>query len=254
MTADDYDPSSVTSASVNGIPALKYVDLVVGMAESADPIFAGQNETYTLTVTNVSVPFNATGTVLTDTLPASLTFVSATTSQGSLITPPVGSTGTITANIGSLAPNATATITITTKSTAAGLITNTASATANEAEFEPSDNSRSQQTTVKAALLQKVLLASQVLIGGCQNTTGNVYLTGPAGPGGVTISLSTTNLAGVTVPASVFIPEGQTVSPAFNVTTSPVVAKQVGTVNATLGQTTVSRGLTINKGTGVCPP
>src|SRR6185369_3883896 len=44
VTADDYDPSSVTSASVNGIPALKYVDLVVGMAESADPIFAGQNE------------------------------------------------------------------------------------------------------------------------------------------------------------------------------------------------------------------
>jgi hypothetical protein len=44
------------------------------------------------------------------------------------------------------------------------------------------------------------------------------------------------------------------VSPAFNVTTSQVAAKQVGTINATLGQTTVSRGITINKGSGTCPP
>ncbi|MFN2598091.1 MAG: hypothetical protein ABR563_13000, partial [Pyrinomonadaceae bacterium] len=182
----------------------------------------------------------------------SMTFVSATTSQGSLVTPPVGSTGTVTANLGTIAPGATATVTITAKSTAAGSVTNSATATSNESDFSAADNTASAQTTVKDAALLKVLLASQVLTGGCQNTTGNVYLTGPAGPGGVTVSLSTTNLAGVTVPASVFIPEGQTVSPAFNVTTSPVAAKQVGTVNATLGQATVSRGLTINKGSGSC--
>lgn len=255
VTSNEFDPNpSNNSASVNGIPALKYADLAVSMVESADPIFASQNETYTLTVTNIGTPFSATGSVLTDTLPASMTFVSATTSQGSLITPPVGSTGTITANLGTIAPNATATVTITAKATAAGAVTNSASATMNEAEYDSSNNSASQTTTVKSAALQKVLLAKQVLIGGCENTTGNVYLTGPAGPGGLTINLSTTSLAGVTVPASVFIPEGQMVSPNFSVTTSPVVAKQVGTVNATLGVTTVSRGLTINKGTGVCPP
>jgi hypothetical protein len=38
------------------------------------------------------------------------------------------------------------------------------------------------------------------------------------------------------------------------VTTSPVATKQVGTVNATLGVNTVSRGLTVNVGSGVCPP
>jgi hypothetical protein len=81
-----------------------------------------------------------------------------------------------------------------------------------------------------------------------------VYLTGPAGPGGVTVPLSTSSLAGVTVPASVFIPAGQTVSPAFNVTTSPVVTKQVGLVIAGSGAGSVSRGLTINVGSGVCPP
>jgi uncharacterized protein len=254
VTANEFDPnSSNNSASVNGVAAAKYADLAVSMVESADPIFNGENETYTITVTNVGTPFPATGAVLTDTLPASLTFVSATTSQGSLITPPVGSTGIVTVNLGSLAPSATATVTITAKTTAAGSVTNTATATANESEYDATNNSRSQTTTVKTALIQKVLLASQVLIGGCQNTTGNVYLTGPAPAGGLTVSLSS-NVSGATVPASVFIPAGQTVSPAFNVTTLPVAAKQVGLISATLNATTVSRGITINKGSGVCPP
>ena len=99
-----------------------------------------------------------------------------------------------------------------------------------------------------------MLLAKQVLTGGCENTTGNVYLTGPAGPGGVTVPLSTSGLAGVTTPASVFIPAGQTVSPAFNVTTSPVATKQTGLVIAGSGNATVSRGLTINVGNGTCAP
>jgi hypothetical protein len=97
-----------------------------------------------------------------------------------------------------------------------------------------------------------VLLAKQVLTGGCENTTSNIYLTGPAGPGGVTFPLSTSNLAGVTVPASVFIPEGQSVSPSFNVTTSPVATKQVGLITAGSGAGSVSRGLTINVGAGSC--
>jgi uncharacterized repeat protein (TIGR01451 family) len=255
ITASQWDPATGNnSASVNGLPAIKQVDLSASMSNTPDPIFAGENTVYTTVVKNNSTVTGGTGVVLTDTLPASMTFVSATTSRGSLVTPPVGSTGTVTANLGSLATGATATVTITVKSTASGLITNSATATGNESDPNASNNTSSQTMTVKDAALQKVLLAKQVLIGGCENTTGNVYLTGPAGPGGVTVNLSTTSLAGVTVPASVFIPAGQTVSPAFNVTTSPVVTKQVGTVNATLGQTTVSRGLTINVGSGVCPP
>lgn len=252
---DQWDPATGnSSASVNGLPALKFVDLAVSKSASANPIFAGQNVTYTMTVKNVAVPFAATGVVLTDVLPASMNFVSATTSQGSLITPPVGSNGTVTANLGTIASGATATVTITVSSTSGGTVVNSASATSTEAEATPADNTGSATVVVKTAVLQKVLLTKQVLIGGCENTTGNVYLTGPAGPGGATVSLSTTSLAGVTVPASVFIPAGASVSPPFNVTTSPVATKQVGTVNATYSAATVSRGLTINVGSGVCPP
>jgi len=255
ITAGNWNPATGNnSASVNGLPAVKQTDLSIQKSAAPNPIFISQNATYTLVARNNSPVIGATGVVVTDSLPASMKFVSATTSQGSLITPPVGSTGIVTANIGSLATGATATVTITVTSSAAGVITNTASVTGTESDPNPANNTDSATTTVNAVNLQKVLLAKQVLIGGCENTTGNVYLTGPAPAGGLTISLSTTSLAGVTVPASVFIPAAQTVSPAFNVTTSPVVTKQVGLVNATLGASTVSRGLTINVGSGVCPP
>ncbi|HEY0377664.1 MAG TPA: Ig-like domain repeat protein [Pyrinomonadaceae bacterium] len=255
ITASQWDPATGnSSASVNGLPAIKFVDLATSMTNTPDPVFAGQNTSYTLVLKNINTTFSATGVTLTDTLPASATFVSAATSQGGLVTPPVGSTGTVTANLGSIAPNANATVTITVKSTVAGVITDSVTATSNESDSNTANNSASAATTVKTAALLKVLLVKQVLIGGCENTTGNVYLTGPAGPGGVTVPLSTSSLAGVTVPASVFIPEGQMVSPAFNVTTSPVVTKQVGLVIAGSGQVSVSRGLTINVGSGVCPP
>jgi uncharacterized repeat protein (TIGR01451 family) len=250
VTATGYDPAS---ASVNGLQAIKQVDLSVQMTNAPDPIFVGQTTTYTLVVKNNSTVLGATGIVLTDTLPASMTFVSATTSQGSLVTPPVGSTGTVTANIGSLATGATATVTVTATATASGVITNTATVTGNEGDPVASNNTASSATTVKDAVLLKVLLAKQVLTGGCENTTGNVYLTGPAPAGGMTVPLSS-NISGASVPASVFIPAGQMVSPAFNVTTSPVAAKQVGLITAGSGPGSVSRGLTINVGSGSCPP
>jgi uncharacterized repeat protein (TIGR01451 family) len=253
-TSDTETSTTNNSASVNGLPAVKEADLSVQKTAAPNPVFVSQNVTYTMVVKNNSTVLGATGVVLTDSLPASMTFVSATTSQGNLVTPPVNSSGIVTANIGSLGIGATATVTVTVKSTAAGVITNTATVTGNESDPLAANNTDSATTTVNAANLQKVLLAKQVLTGGCENTTGNVYLTGPAPAGGLTVTLSTSSLAGVTVPASVFIPAGQTVSPAFNVTTSPVVTKQVGLVTATLGQSSVSRGLTINVGSGSCPP
>jgi uncharacterized repeat protein (TIGR01451 family) len=258
IAAAQWDPATGnSSASVNGLQSIAQVDVSVSKVDSADPIFVGDQTTYTLTVKNQNTPINATGITLTDSLPSSMTFVSASTSQGTLVTPPVDSTGIVTANLGSLAPNATATVMVTVKGTAAGAFTNTATVTENETDTNNLNNSASQSTTVKPVVvvtvtLQKVLLASQVLTGGCQNTTGNVYLTAPAPAGGVTVNLSS-NVSGASVPASVFILAGQMVSPAFNVTTSAVTAKQVGLITATYGASSVSRGITINVGSGTCP-
>ena len=254
VSASQWDPATGgNTASVNGLQAIAQVDLSVSKVDSADPVYVSQLTTYTMVVKNYNTPISATGVVLTDSLPASMQFISATTTQGSLVTPPVNSSGIVTANVGTLAVNATATVTVTVRATAAGAVTNTASVSASENEANPSNNSASQTTTVLTATLQKVLLARQVLTGGCENTTGNVYLTGPAPAGGLTVNLAS-DISGATVPASVFIPAGTTVSPAFNVTTTPVASKQVGLITATLGMSSVSRGLTINVGSGSCPP
>src|SRR5215213_341241 len=91
-TTDTDSDTNNNSASANGIPAVKFVDLAVTKTAASDPLFSGENVTYTILVKNINTPISATGVALTDTLPASETFVSATTSQGSLVTPPVGST------------------------------------------------------------------------------------------------------------------------------------------------------------------
>ena len=54
---------------------------------------------------------------LTDTLPSASPFVSLVASQGTCDLPPVGSTGTVTCALGTLAPGATATVTVTIKPT-----------------------------------------------------------------------------------------------------------------------------------------
>jgi uncharacterized repeat protein (TIGR01451 family) len=251
VAAAEPDPDASDNSATSNINVIKTADLKVSKSDSPDPVFVGEQVTYTMLVTNLGPVNAATGVALTDSLPASMTFVSAATTQGSLVTPPVGSTGVITANIGSLAVNAQATVTVTVKAMQAGVVDNTASVSSNETDTNTSNNTATQTTTVKAAALQKVLLTKQVLTGGCENTTGNVYLTGPAPPSGLNVPLSS-NVTGASVPSSIFVPAGQTVSPAFNVTTSSVTAKQVGLITAGSGAGSVSRGITINVGSGSC--
>ena len=227
-------------------------DLSITKTASVDPAEVGRIFTYNIAVSNAG-PDTANAVTVTDALPAGVTFNSATTTQGSLVTPPAGSTGVVTANIGSLAVGAQATVTVTVTATQPGSIVNTANVSGNETDTNTANNTATQTTTVKGIALQKVLLVKQVLTGGCENTTGQVYLTGRAPTGGLTVALSS-NVTGASVPASVFIPAGQGVSPAFALTTSPVTGKQVGLVTATLGASVVSRGITINVGGGTCPP
>jgi virginiamycin B lyase len=100
----------------------------------------GSNVTYTLTVTNNGTA-GATGATLIDTLPAGVTFVSAT---GGVT--PVG--GVLTFNIGNLAAGASASFTIVVTPTATGSLTNTAAASMNQTDPTPADNSLTQLTAV----------------------------------------------------------------------------------------------------------
>jgi uncharacterized repeat protein (TIGR01451 family) len=74
-------------------------DLLLVKSDSPDPVVAGTNLSYVLTLTN-SGPNDAISVNVSDTLPPDTTFVSMTQTSGApfiLSTPPVGEAGTVTA-------------------------------------------------------------------------------------------------------------------------------------------------------------
>ena len=83
---------------------------------------------------------------LTDVLPSGVTFVSASSSQGT--TSLTG--GTVTASLGSLADGASATVTIVVTTIKAGTINNTATVVGNESDPDPGNNSTTLSTSVAA--------------------------------------------------------------------------------------------------------
>src|SRR5207249_2750165 len=89
------------------------VDLTVTKSDLPDPVTAGNNLTYTITVSNAAT--SAAQTVsLSDTIPANTTLVSVTTPVGWTRTDvtPVGGTGTIIETTPTLAGGASATFTL----------------------------------------------------------------------------------------------------------------------------------------------
>jgi uncharacterized repeat protein (TIGR01451 family) len=119
-------------------------DLSITKTDSNDPAPTGRNLTYTLTVTN-NGPDASSGVVVTDNLPPSVTFVSATPSQGTC-GPPSG--GIVTCNLGTIGNGSSATVQIVVKPTQAGSITNTASVNATTFDQATASNSDSEETSV----------------------------------------------------------------------------------------------------------
>jgi uncharacterized repeat protein (TIGR01451 family) len=121
----------------------------IGMTGST-AVLAGNNATYTITVTNSSSTVNATNVIVTDMIPelatdgvsaTELTYVSATPSVGSCSQ----ASGTVTCELGTMAPGATATITLVTATAVPTTYVNLASVVAN------------QQTTPQTASVQTLV-------------------------------------------------------------------------------------------------
>ena len=134
--ATETNPTNNTATEPTAISTV--TDLRISKSDSIDPILAGNNLTYTLTINNDG-PSDATGVTVVDTLPANVTFVSASESQGS--TSNAGSS--VTSNLGNIAVGGSATITIVTTVTPnfLGTLSNTATVTGNETDPTPGNNS-----------------------------------------------------------------------------------------------------------------
>ncbi len=103
--------------------------------DAPDPVAVGAVLTYTLSITN-NGPADATGVTVTDTLPGTVTFGTATPSQGSCSQ----AAGVVTCPLGTILVSATATITITVTPTTPGTITNVAMVAATTLDPVPGNN------------------------------------------------------------------------------------------------------------------
>jgi uncharacterized repeat protein (TIGR01451 family) len=125
------------------VPApVAMADLSVAKADSPDPVTEGEDVTYTITVTN-NGPDAATSVLLTDTLPAGVTFVSASSGCTEV-------NGVVACDIGALANDANAMVEIVVTTTGAGTITNTAVVAGNQGDPDEGNNTDTENTTVNA--------------------------------------------------------------------------------------------------------
>jgi uncharacterized repeat protein (TIGR01451 family) len=166
--------------------AANTADLSITKTGPTVSVPAGGGFNYVLTVLNRG-PGQATNVTVNDVLPSTLTFVSASATQGSCS----NKKGTLTCKVGTLANGATATITIGVKAGAAGQVTNTATVTAGQADPDTSNNSATAATMVTPAAdlaLSKTVSTKKPAAGSPLAYTLTVTNAGPSAASGVTVS------------------------------------------------------------------
>jgi uncharacterized repeat protein (TIGR01451 family) len=145
-------------------------DLSIQKTDSPDPVMAGQNITYTITVTN-NGPTNAANVVVNDVLPAGLTLVSATPSTGTWSTP--------NWTIGTLTIGASETLIIegtSSASLAAGtIISNSATVSSTTTDPNPENNTSTAITTI---ICQTLTVTAGYNLPACETRTLQLTATG----------------------------------------------------------------------------
>ena len=220
VTGDNFDPNSLSKTPTNTVTTTTTVapssDLLVQLNQSVTSALVGQNLTYTIDVTDFG-PSDATGVILTDTLPANTTVFSATSTVGAA--PQVSGT-TLTANISALPNGQTAVITIVITPLAGAVpsITNTVSVASTTTDPNTVNNSTSLVTQVAADAdlpLTVVTSGTSVQVGQNLTYTYTVVNNGPVAattaalsdplPTGTTFVSGTVTVAGVVAAAPTLV-------------------------------------------------
>jgi uncharacterized repeat protein (TIGR01451 family) len=161
------------SANLNVVSSLS-ADLALIKTASPNPGQAGVSLSYRLTATN-NGPGNATNVRIIDTLPAGVAFVSASATQGNC-----SGSGPVDCNLGNLAVGNSAIVTIVITPPNAGPIVNSATVSANESDFDTSNNSATTTTLIQPAAATPTMLDDNLtvstLIAGLDQPIGIAFL------------------------------------------------------------------------------
>ena len=133
-----------TRWACTALGAIEEADLSIAKSDNPDPVIAGNNLLYTVTVTN-NGPSDAQNVVVTDTLPAGVTFVATNGCAESPGGVPVCSLGTIAAGA---TDQYSIGVTVD-ADTLTGNINNAASVTSDTTDPVPGNNSANEITTVQ---------------------------------------------------------------------------------------------------------
>ena len=212
VTGNEADIAPANHSTSEDTTVRPVVDVRIDKTDSADPVNAGGSFSYTLIVVNDGLS-TATNVVVTNNLPAGVTFDSGTSSQGKVSE----TSGTVTANLGTLASGASATITLNVDDSITSTLTKTATVTSMEHDEDPSNNSDTEPTTVTPVadlVVTKSDSADPVNAGDAYAYTLLVTNSGPSTATGVIV----TNL----LPAEVSFDSGST--------SQGIVTESAGTV------------------------
>jgi hypothetical protein len=253
---------TVTLTSSNPAVASVPTSVIVTAGTAASAAFP-------ITTSNVAVstPVNISATLNGVTVSATLTVsplsvsaltLSATTAVGGVtvtgnrvtLNGPAGASGAVVSLSSSDTTQATvpATVTVAAGGTQAFFpITTLISSNVGPVTITATLNgvARTATITINSVTVQAVTLSATNIAGGASLANNTVTLNGPAGSSGLTVNLSSSNPAVASVPATVTVAAGATVSPAFPITTSPVAASTPITITATYNSTSVSTSLTV---------
>lgn len=222
LRSSDHDGAVLfvmTDANADGIPDdSQSADLSISKLASPGPVLTGGTLTYTLTVSNAG-PAAAGPTTVIDTLPAGVSFVSASGTGWSC----VESTGIVECDAAVMPVGTAADITVTvTVSATSGTVTNTAEVSSLIGDPNPTNNTATAVSAIAAqADLGLTMSAAPAAVGpgGVFVHTATVTNLGPAGASGVVLTLN--------LPAGVVV---GTITPGACVPAADVVTCTVGSL------------------------
>jgi uncharacterized repeat protein (TIGR01451 family) len=150
VATEDQVETDATNNSDDALLDIITTDLRISKTDVTDPVNAGEQITYQITVVNDG-PDDATGVVVRDMLPAGVTFVSGDVGGAANLVTVDGATGDILGTIGTLANGATAVVTVVVDvaTDATSPLNNTASVSADpNTDPDLTNNTTDEDTTI----------------------------------------------------------------------------------------------------------